>query len=466
MLKLIFVVFTLAFCNVASLDSNRTEPIKSLVFISCLDGQKTDPKTKTYVSQAFWRNVMKSRPDALFWIGDSIYTECSNTDCISKGYRVQKDNENYKEVVKSGVFIDGTWDDHDYGVNDGDKTFKYKNESRDLFLDFLSIPKDSERRSRDGVYSSHVFGPPGKQVKVILLDTRYNRDRDYLLEKYGIPSFSHLDTFISSVFAAFLRTSASLLGYGYSYEGDMLGKEQWVWLEKELEESEANVNIIVSSVQVTTSYPVIESWGHFPRSRDRLFNLLRKTRTRGALFLSGDVHWGQIFELSGDKDFGVIEATSSGVTHSIYDNLIERLTVGLTLPMYSREKLSNRSPSFFFGRNYGRVDFEYGDGGNSTTVRVSIIDTNGNTQIMREYTVSEGDADFTQERLEQLCKTPYVITKKTFKQVFGRLCIFVILLLWGIQILIMLVQTVTVLFSLVLRRLPKVVSLHRKSKID
>ena len=40
----------------------------------------------------------------------------------------------------------GVWDDHDYGTNDGDKTFKRKFVTRDIFLDFIGEPKDSERR--------------------------------------------------------------------------------------------------------------------------------------------------------------------------------------------------------------------------------------------------------------------------------------------------------------------------------
>ncbi len=34
------------------------------------------------------------------------------------------------------------------------------------------------------------------------------------------------------------------------YSGDVLGEEQWLWLEKELSNSSAAAHIIVSSVQV------------------------------------------------------------------------------------------------------------------------------------------------------------------------------------------------------------------------
>jgi alkaline phosphatase D len=51
-----------------------------------------------------------------------------------------------KEMKELGTQIIGTWDDHDYGVNDGNKTFIHKNYTREWFLDFLEEPSDSPRR--------------------------------------------------------------------------------------------------------------------------------------------------------------------------------------------------------------------------------------------------------------------------------------------------------------------------------
>ena len=43
-----------------------------------------------------------------------------------------------------------------------------------------------------------------------------------------------------------------------------------------------------------TSAAAVESWGHFPRERRRLLSLLEETRPRGALLLSGDVHYAEL----------------------------------------------------------------------------------------------------------------------------------------------------------------------------
>ena len=40
----------------------------------------------------------------------------------------------------------GVWDDHDYGINNGDKHFEHKEAFRDKFLDYIDEPPDSERR--------------------------------------------------------------------------------------------------------------------------------------------------------------------------------------------------------------------------------------------------------------------------------------------------------------------------------
>lgn len=52
----------------------------------------------------------------------------------------------YNEMKANGTKIIGVWDDHDYGINDGDKTYPFKNQTREVFLDFVGEPHDSPRR--------------------------------------------------------------------------------------------------------------------------------------------------------------------------------------------------------------------------------------------------------------------------------------------------------------------------------
>ena len=79
------------------------------------------------------------------------------------------------KALRESVPILATWDDHDLGVNDGGSDYPKKVESQKIFLDFFGDPEDSPRRKQPGVYDAKVFGPEGKRVQVIMLDTRYFR---------------------------------------------------------------------------------------------------------------------------------------------------------------------------------------------------------------------------------------------------------------------------------------------------
>ncbi|XP_055388503.1 uncharacterized protein LOC129617141 [Condylostylus longicornis] len=178
---------------------------------------------KQYKSQEFWDTILNVSPRGWLWLGDAIYaseiqlsifidctSDCSSPKCIEEGYKSLESNSDYKRFKEQIPFIDGTWDDHDYGVNDGGKEFQYKAESQGLFLDFLDIPKNSMRRTRDGVYSSRAFSisDSRSQVNLILLDVRTHREQP-LIESLG--QYSNIP--FSSVIAAVLRMLTSLIGY-------------------------------------------------------------------------------------------------------------------------------------------------------------------------------------------------------------------------------------------------------------
>ena len=71
------------------------------------------------------------------------------------------------------------WDDHDYGVNDGDLTFKLKHDTREIFLDFLKEPIDSPRRldKNSSIHQDYVINHEGMKTHIILLDNRFSFNR-------------------------------------------------------------------------------------------------------------------------------------------------------------------------------------------------------------------------------------------------------------------------------------------------
>lgn len=245
---------------------------------------------KQEASQPLWYPILENEPDVFVWGGDNIYADTEDMERMAKYYEIQKNQPGYRKLVAT-IPVLGTWDDHDYGINDGGANWEHKEESQQLFLNFFDVPENDPRRERAGVYHSEIFNTPKGQVKVIILDTRFFRDelkRNFNDEKR----------------------------YKAASEGGILGDEQWKWLQTELENSSASFNIIVSSIQVLSAEHGFETWGNFPEETRRLTDLIITSEAENVIILSGDRHISEFSEsrLNG-LDYPLMDFTSSGLTH-------------------------------------------------------------------------------------------------------------------------------------------------------
>ncbi|NJM25999.1 MAG: hypothetical protein HC859_11445 [Bacteroidia bacterium] len=99
--------------------------------------------------------------------------------------------------------------------------------------------------------------------------------------------------------------------------GDMLGEAQWQWLELELRLSDAEINIINSSIQVLSEEHQFEKWANFPASRKRLLDLIATSRAKGVIIISGDRHIAEISKVNlPGMAYTLYDFTSSGLTHT------------------------------------------------------------------------------------------------------------------------------------------------------
>ena len=144
--------------------------LSKIAFGSCADQGKPLP---------IYGAIVDAKPDLLLLLGDNIYADLDRgrkvtPEVIKEKYDILAGLPEWQRL-KAACPMLATWDDHDFGKNDGGAEFEIKDESQKLFHDFFGTPADSPRRSRKGVYDAHVFGPVGKRVQVILLDTRSPR---------------------------------------------------------------------------------------------------------------------------------------------------------------------------------------------------------------------------------------------------------------------------------------------------
>ena len=277
--------------------------IERFAFASCADQRRPQP---------IWSKALEARPQLLLMMGDNVYGDIKDASArqLRNAYATLARHPDFAKI-RLAVPILATWDDHDYGRNDAGGDFPFKRITRRLFDDFWR--SDEARRARPGVWDARIYGPPGRRVQIILLDTRSFRSP----WPRRPPTVSWRGPY----------------GPDASVAPTMLGAEQWAWLEGELRKP-AELRFIVSSVQVLAEHHGFERWGHFPRERERLTALIGATKANGVVLLSGDRHFGALYRTPGTAAYPLVEATASAINlpmlphHTIEEGGVERIGEG------------------------------------------------------------------------------------------------------------------------------------------
>lgn len=260
--------------------------ISTIAFGSCSNQDK---------DQSILYKVIDKHPDLFIYLGDNIYGDTKDMNVMKAKYAKLAAKPEFQALVRSCKVL-ATWDDHDYGKNDSGRKYAKKEESKEVFLEFWKEAEGSTRFDHKGIYHAEYFGSGDEMVQVILLDTRTFRTR----LKYS-----------------FIRFAKYKNDYrpNYSKAANFLGEEQWDFLKKELEKPAA-LRIIASSTQFAHEYNGYESWNNFPLEKERMLNLIKETKANGILFISGDVHWGELSAIENTGAYTIYDITSSGLTQT------------------------------------------------------------------------------------------------------------------------------------------------------
>ena len=223
-------------------------------------------------------------------IGDNIYGDSEDIDILRTKYETLGNNPGFKKLRATTPLL-ATWDDHDYGVNDGGIEFPIKKASQQLFNDFFNVPQGAGSRRHQGVYDSHILGPTGKRVQIILLDTRYHRT--------PLLKWPQGERKTPGPYAPNSDPTATILG-----------AQQWKWLEQQMQVP-AEIRIIASSIQFLPAEHGWEMWANYPRDRERLLNLISSSGGQ-SIIISGDRHVAEISKIRiNDRRFDIYDITSS-----------------------------------------------------------------------------------------------------------------------------------------------------------
>ncbi len=324
-----------------------------IAFGSCAKENKDQP---------VWEAVLAARPDLFIFLGDNVYLDTRDPAVMRAKYAQLAAKPGFQRLRAQAPVL-AIWDDHDYGENDAGAEYPMKEEARRQFCDFWGVPAESPRRTRDGIYGAHVFGPAGRRVQILLPDLRWNRTP---IEKLDLAGVDY------DYWAKVRELKATPVPGPYARNpadaATMLGETQWRWLEDQLS-APAEVRILASSLQVIADFPGWEAWINYVRDHQRLVAALRSRRANGLVCISGDTHYGEISKLDVNTPYPLWDFTSSGLTE-----------VWPVLPPNDR-----RVGPAWRDRNFGMIEIDWTAG----TLEGRIHDEKGEVRLRQALSLAD-----------------------------------------------------------------------------
>ena len=299
--------------------------------------------------QPILRTVTDWQPELFIYLGDNIYGDTRDMQLLQAKYDKLGSRPEFQQLRASMPVI-ATWDDHDYGENDAGREYPFREQSKQIFLRFWNEPEQSTRREHPGIYTSYRFGDlgSGQSLQIILLDTRSFRD-----PPLKAPFSSWKNDYLPDT----------------DPQKTLLGAEQWEWLKQRLLEP-ADLRIIGSSIQFGHEYNGWESWTNFPRELMRMVSLIQETRAEGVVFISGDVHWGELSRLQVPGGYPLYDLTASGLNRD-WEYV---------------EPNGNRIGEACMDFHFGMIHIAWGA---SPSVQLRVHDMTGRARVRRTVRLSE-----------------------------------------------------------------------------
>ncbi len=225
--------------------------------------------------------MRREQADLMVWLGDNLYfreADLLSPEGMALRYRVTRGFAPLDAFLRSTPQV-AIWDDHDYGPNDSDSSFEFKNASLDLFKTYWANPTYGVGGVA-GVFTRTSIA----DADIFLLDDRWFRSAD--------------------------ATSPGERGKV------MFGPAQMRWLKNALLFSKARFKIVAGGGQFFNDDDAYEGWNQFPQERAEFMGFLQQYRIPGLVFLSGDRHISELIRYprpvySGRREYPLWEFTCS-----------------------------------------------------------------------------------------------------------------------------------------------------------
>lgn len=226
--------------------------------------------------------IHRADPDLMLWLGDNTYlreVDWNSRSGILHRYGHTRALSELQPLLGS-VHHYATWDDHDFGPNNSDRSFWMKDETLEAFRLFWANPNYGVHGGK-GI--TGTFG--WADVRFFLLDNRTHR-----------------------------TPNARETG-----RRTILGEAQLQWLVDALVSTRATFKVVVMGGQFLTSASGSEHYVSFPRERQRILEALREEGVKGVIFLSGNPHFTELSRLERPGTYPLYDLTVSPLTAGVND---------------------------------------------------------------------------------------------------------------------------------------------------
>lgn len=305
-----------------SLRTAPTTPSRFTVAFGSCGRVQEDPH------QPIWSALQRYEPDLFFWLGDNIYGDVLDTDILAEEYRRQREVLTLQPLNPVMPQL-AVWDDHDYGLNDHDRTNPVKQDALRVFQQYWPNPSYGLSNT-PGVFFAYSYGG----VDFIFLDGRYYRDPNHE------PDHA---------------------------EKTMLGTEQLAWAKEQLKSSDAVFKVLICGSGFTDGKgPGGDSWASFATERDSILQYIVDEEIEGVVLMSGDTHLGELNVIPWGERGG----------YDFYEFVSSPLAQSPSLGWFGRAPYPIIRTPYSLTPNAGIIEFDLTG---EPTLRFNLIDIYGET---------------------------------------------------------------------------------------
>lgn len=242
---------------------------------------------------AIFTHMAASGADFMVWDGDNIYFREADDSVSGIWYRYQHDEAipQFQRLFAIMAHY-ATWDDHDAGPDDTDKTYELRPVALQAFKAYWGNPSYGQP-DNPGVYTKFRFS----DAAFILLDDRSYRDDDDLNQQLN-PQKSQL------------------------------GPRQLDWLKNSLlyYHHEAAMRpaftFIAIGGQFLNSTTGAETFGAYRHERAEIEAFIAEQHLPGIIFLTGDRHFTELEKVDRPGTYPLYDLTSSPFTSGAYTRVL------------------------------------------------------------------------------------------------------------------------------------------------